>query len=185
MMARQAGIDALALVIKYTPNPQPFGLGESFVRAFTSAVIPRQLWRGKPIFNPSREFEQNYLGMPGFYEGHTSMQVLADLYANFWLAGVTGGMLLFGVFLRWLNLFCAPGPNSPAGLLFYALLLPPLAHMMEATVGVMELEFVRLVLFVVLGAALFGVRINKIQQRRSSILLPTSRLENVPVSQGH
>jgi len=57
--------------------------------------------------------------------------------------------------------------------------------MMEATVGVMELEFVRLVLFVVLGAALFGVRINKIQQRRSSILLPTSRLENVPVSQGH
>jgi hypothetical protein len=185
MLARQAGIDALALVMKYTPDPRPFGLGESLVRDFISGVIPRQLWRDKPFFSASREFEQNYLGMPGSYDGHSSPQVLADLYANFWLAGVVGGMLSLGVFLRWFYLFCAPGPNSPAGLLFYALLLPPLLHMMEATLAVIEINFSRLVLFVILGAFFFGVRNNKNEQRRSFILLSTSTLENIPANQGH
>ena len=96
MLSRQAGVDALALVVKFTPHPQPYGWGASFVKAIISAAVPRVLWPDKPIYDSSREFEQGYMGMSYEYEGHSSMHTTADLYRNFGYFGVAAGMMLFG-----------------------------------------------------------------------------------------
>ena len=162
MFDRQAGIDALAVVMKYTPNPRPFGYGASVIDAFISATIPRQLWPAKPLFDPSRDFEQNYLSMPSYYHGHTSCQLAADLYQNMGLPGVFLGMLIFGIFVKWLYLFCAPGRNRPAGVFFYAFLLPLVSYWTAITVGYFVIFLPRTLLLSVAAAMFLGVTYKKI-----------------------
>jgi hypothetical protein len=67
-------------------------------------------------------------------------------------------MWLFGVFLRWLYLFCSPRPESPAGIFFYAVLLPMLGHLLETVVGSILIQFSRADLLAVLAAIFIGVR---------------------------
>jgi hypothetical protein len=180
MMNRQAGIDALAVVIKYTPNPQPFALGGPWVKAVINAVVPRQLWKDKPIISPGYDFEQKYLGMPGNYDGHTSMQVVADLYANSWLVGVAAAMLLLGIVLKAFYEFCSPTPGRPGGVYMYAALIPIVGHYMQSTVAADLIQFPRIVAFTVLGALFFGVRLLK-QGREGWWFLPAGGARPVPV----
>jgi hypothetical protein len=184
MMNRQAGVDALALVMKYTPNPQPFGHGDSFARALLSVSVPRALWPAKPIYSPSRDFEQNYMGMPGFFNGASSPQLVADLYQNFGLIGVTAGMLLLGAFFRWLYLFCILGVRSSSGVFLYASLLPSLVHLMEAVVGNMLIQFPRAVLVVICAGAFIGVRYSKVRWGSRRAFASVATPKGSPVFQG-
>lgn len=158
MMNRQVGVDALALSVKMTPSPQPFGLGRSYLDAFVAAFIPRQLWPNKPVYDAGREFEQKYLAMPTFYNGHTSAHLIGDFYRNFSFIGLIVGTALLGISYRWLYLFCSPGSQNPAGVFIYALLLPRFFHYMEGDVGYILVNGSRLAILVFAAALLIGLR---------------------------
>jgi hypothetical protein len=184
MMDRQAGVDAVALVVKYTPNPQRFRHGDSFINALLAASVPRQLWPGKPIYNPSRDFEQNYMGMPRDFQGMSSPHLISDLYQNFGIVGVVAGMYLFGAFLKWFYLSCSPGPHNAVGVFFYGGLFLIFAHLMEAVIGTILVQFPRALLLSLLAALFIGVRFPKTTGRPLRIFLRSAggRIDNSGVT---
>ena len=132
LVNRSTGVDALALIIKYTPNPNPFAYGRDLLQ-LPLALIPRQLWKGKPHETGGSYFETSYEGLPPSFTGATSIQLISDVYRNFYLFGVVGGMFLIGASLRYMYFFCSPYRANPAGIFFYAAVLPVQVHCFEQT----------------------------------------------------
>jgi oligosaccharide repeat unit polymerase len=154
LMQRQFGVDALALVMKYTPERRPFGLGESYASIPVQTFVPRQLWHDKPIYIPTDDFERDYLGVPP--GGFTSMHVISDLYQNFQLAGVVGGMFVVGIVFQLLYLSCAPWNKNGIRVLAYAILMPGLVHALEADPVVNTVVFIRMSLLLLIVIKMLG-----------------------------
>jgi hypothetical protein len=157
MVERNAGTDALALIMKYTPHPFPYVYGYHWLE-IPLTFVPRQLWSGKPIDMPSAEFESTYMGEPRNYNGFSSMHLIGDLYRNFSWVGVVTGMFFFGVLLRLFYGVCSPGPRNPTGLFLYAALFPEIIHSLEADAGYAAIIVVRAALLAVAVAAFLGAR---------------------------
>jgi len=156
LMRRQFGVDALALVIKYTPERRPFGYGDSYLTIPEQTFVPRQLWRDKPIYIPTDDFELDYLGVPP--GGFTSMHVISDLYQNFHLAGIAVGLFLTGLVLRLLYQACAPWARNGIRVFAYAALLPGLVHALEAEPVVDAVVYIRIGLLLLIAIKLLGAR---------------------------
>ena len=156
LMRRQFGVDALALVMKYTPDRRPFGYGESYLTIPEQTFVPRQVWTDKPIYIPTDDFERDYLGVPP--GGFTSMHVISDLYQNFNIFGVAVGLFLIGVVFQLLYLACAPKARNGIRLLAFAVLTPALVHSLEAEPVLNSIVFIRLGLLVLIVMKLLGTR---------------------------
>jgi oligosaccharide repeat unit polymerase len=154
LMRRQFGVDALALVMKYTPDRRPFGHGESYLSIPEQTFVPRQLWKDKPIYIPTDEFERDYLGVPP--GGFTSMHVISDLYQNFNVLGVVGGLFLIGIVFQLLYLSCSLGSRNGVRVLAYAMLLPVLVHALEAEPVVNSVVLIRLAFLLAIVMRLMG-----------------------------
>ena len=163
LMHRQFGVDALALVMKYTPDRRPFGWGRSYLTIPEQTFVPRQLWKDKPIYIPTDDFERDYLGVPP--GGFTSMHVISDLFQNFGFFGVVAGMFLIGVVLRLLYLSCVTGPRNGLRILVYAVLAPGLVHSLEAEPVVNSVVFLRLGLLLYLVMKLLGTHAEREEGR--------------------
>lgn len=161
MVGRDAGIDALALVIKYTPHPFPYAYGWDFLQA-PLTFVPRQIWKDKPISLPSADFETAYMGEPRNFNGFSSIHVISDLYRNFSIFGVIGGMFAFGVVLRTFYLLCAPSRDNGAGVFFYATLFPEFVHSLEADVSASVVGLIRVGILVLSTAAFLGVQYRRV-----------------------
>lgn len=156
LMRRQFGVDALALVMKYTPDRRPFGYGQSYLHIPEQTFVPRQVWEDKPIYIPTDNFERDYLGVPP--GGFTSMHVISDLYQNFNVPGVVAGFFLIGIVFKLLYLSCAPGTRNGIRILAYAVLMPGLVHALEAEPVVNSVVFIRLTLLLLIVMKLIGTR---------------------------
>jgi oligosaccharide repeat unit polymerase len=156
LMQRQFGVDALALVIKYTPERRPFGYGQAYLTIPEQAFVPRQIWHDKPIYIPTDDFERDYLGMPP--GGYTSMHVISDVYQNFHLPGIVVGLFLIGVGARVLYLSCAVLGKEGIRTLAYAILMPQLVHLLEGEPVVSSIIFIRSGLLLWLTVRLLGSR---------------------------
>jgi len=154
LMRRQFGVDALALVMKYTPDKRPFGYGASYLKIPEQALIPRQLWRDKPIYIPTDDFERDYLGVPP--GGFSSMHVISDLYQNFHLPGVACGFFALGIGFRLFYLCCAPWTANGMRVFVYALLLPGLVHALEGEPVVNCVVYLRTGLLLFLAMKVLG-----------------------------
>ena len=160
MVDRNAGTDALALIMKYTPHPFPYASGRPWLQ-IPMTFVPRQIWKNKPINIPSAEFEATYMGVPSNYNGFTSMQLIGDLYRNFSWAGALGGMFFLGMLLRLFYLFCSPSRENTVGLFLYAALFPDLIHSLESDVGYALINVTR-ALALAVGVAIFlGARFRR------------------------
>jgi hypothetical protein len=153
-MRRQFGVDALALVIKYTPERRPFGFGASYLTIPEQALLPRQLWRDKPIYIPTDDFERDYLGVPP--GGFTSMHVISNLYQNFHLFGVVAGCFALGVGFQLFYLGCAPWTRNGMRVFAYALLLPGMVHALEGEPVVNCVVYLRTGLLLLLVMMILG-----------------------------
>jgi hypothetical protein len=169
MMNRQAGVDGLAVVMKYTGDPVPFGLGKTFITVPLLSLIPRFVWPGKPIYKSTREFEHEYLGMPSAYNGFTSEQMIADFWGNFHIVGVVVGLFLVGTALRVLFLYLAPSKYNGVGVFFYAALLPELIHELEASFGSALDKIMKFTVLVVLIGLGIGIRYREARRRKTTI----------------
>jgi hypothetical protein len=160
MVDRNAGTDALALIMKYTPHPFPYASGRPWLQ-IPMTFVPRQVWRNKPINIPSAEFEATYMGVPSNYNGFTSMQLIGDLYRNFSWAGALGGMFFLGVLLRLFYLFCSPSRANTAGLFLYAALFPEVIHSLESDAGYAVINVTRAMALAVGVAIFLGARFRR------------------------
>jgi hypothetical protein len=160
MVDRNAGTDALALIMKYTPHPFPYASGRPWLQ-IPMTFVPRQIWKNKPINIPSAEFEATYMGVPSNYNGFTSMQLIGDLYRNFSWAGALGGMFFLGVLLRLFYLFCSPSRANTAGLFLYAALFPEVIHSLESDAGYAVINVTRAMALAVGVAIFLGARFRR------------------------
>jgi hypothetical protein len=161
LMLRDAGVDALALVMKYTPNPFPYARGKDLLM-LPLTFVPRKIWRDKPVSEVGHEFEHQYMGMPEDYIGFSSMHLISDLYRNFYLFGVAGGMFLVGATLRFFYRFASPASRNAAGVFLYAALLPALGRFLEGDIGKVLIEITRSGILVVATGWLLGVRFRRV-----------------------
>jgi hypothetical protein len=152
---RDAGVDALALIMKYTPRPFPYVYGQHWLE-LPLTFVPRQIWKDKPVNMPSAEFEATYLGLPSSFNGFSSMHIIADLYRNFYLPGVFCGMFVFGAILRCFYLFCSPSRENCTGMFLYAALFPEIIHSLESDVGYAAINVTRAAALAVLVAFFLG-----------------------------
>ena len=173
MVDRNAGTDALALIMRYTPHPFSYVYGRHWLE-IPLTFIPRQIWKNKPVNMPSAEFESTYMDEPSNYNGFSSMQLIGDLYRNFSYPGVLCGMFLLGVLLRFFYQFCAPCKENGAGLFLYAALFPEIIHSLESDAGYAVINVFRAALLAVAVAFFLGVRFRKIRRVDSPRRLSTT-----------
>jgi len=165
MVERNAGTDALALMIKYTPRPFPYMYGWHWLE-IPLTFVPRQIWKNKPVNMPSAEFETTYMGEPGSFNGFSSMHLIGDLYRNFSLAGILFGMFLLGIVIRFFYLFCSPSRENGTGVFLYAALFPEIIHALESDVGYALINVTRATVLAIVVAYFLGVRFQKIGRLR-------------------
>jgi len=165
MVDRDAGVDALALVMKYTPRPFPYVYGLHWLE-IPLTFVPRQIWKDKPVNMPSAEFESTYMGLPSSYNGFSSMHLISDLYRNFSLPGVFCGMFVFGVTLRCFYLFCSPSRENSTGLFLYAALFPEIIHSLESDVGYAAINVTRAAALAVFVAFFLGGGYRRLRRMR-------------------
>ncbi len=159
LMRRQFGADALALVMKYTPERRAFGYGSSYLTVPEQTFVPRQLWKDKPIYIPTDDFERDYMGVPP--GGFSSMHVISNLYQNFNIFGVVGGMFVIGVAFQFLYACCAPMRRNGIRLFAYALLLPGLVHALEADPVAGSIIYLRIGFLLIVVIKFLGVKASK------------------------
>jgi hypothetical protein len=160
MVDRNAGADALALIMKYTPHPFPYQLGQHWLE-IPLTFVPRQIWKDKPVNLPTVEFEHTYMGEPNYFNGMSSMHLIGDLYKNFSLPGVICGMFVLGALLRFFYLYCSPSRSNSAGLFLYAALFPEIIHSLESDVGNAVIMVSRNVILAIAVAVFLGARFAK------------------------
>jgi hypothetical protein len=98
----------LAAAISHTPRVQPFAEGQTIFQHALVALVPRFLWRDKPLETGGSEYVSRYTGIP-FQQVSVGTNYLFEFYINFGkLGGIIGlgimgllcGLLDYGYFAR-------------------------------------------------------------------------------------
>jgi hypothetical protein len=145
---RSQGIDALTLVVKYTPERVPWGLGDSYVNIPIQLFVPRALWADKPILNRHQDFERDYMGIHFFAQA--SPHVFADFYSNFAVFGLVAGAVAFGMAFKYLYLLQACASARKEILLVYSYLILNAVHKLEADFVAGSVIMVRAIIMIAL-----------------------------------
>lgn len=90
-------IDHLALINARTPSLYAYGDGKRYLDLPAFVVVPRALWRGKPVLDDGLRFSQTYWEIPPIVRTSTPLTQVGDLLRNFGLAGVAVGMAIWGL----------------------------------------------------------------------------------------
>lgn len=161
---RSQGIDALSLVVKYTPERAPWGLGESYVDIPMQLFVPRSFWPDKPILQTHHDFERTYMGIR-FY-AQASQHVLADFYSNFAVFGLIGGALAFGMAFKSFYLLQLFSDGRKEILLVYSYVILNGVHKLEA-------DFVAGTVIMVRALIMIAFAVYFLSARRGHPLSPT------------
>jgi len=153
---RSQGIDALSLVVKYTPERAPWGLGESYISIPMQLFVPRALWADKPILNAHQDFERTYMGIHFFAQA--SPHVFADFYSNFGVFGLIAGALALGMAFKSFYLLQVYSHGRKEILLVYAYLILNGVHKLEADFVAGTVIMVRAVIMVAFALCFLSAR---------------------------
>jgi hypothetical protein len=105
------------------PAPSLLNGDEKMWLAPVYPLIPRILWKDKPILNKGQRFSEA-LGRPDTTA--SAMTTIGDLYSLYGIAGVLIGMFVYGIGLQlYMNWMCRGG-ISERGLFVYLTLIVPL-----------------------------------------------------------
>jgi hypothetical protein len=113
VVARMDCIGAASVLIRDTPRVAPFQNGRTLALFFV-AFVPRLLWPEKPTIPIGEYITEAYVSGPGSNTATAPTQ-LGEYFINFGYPGIVGGMLLFGVMLRFAHHMLLSGrPTTPA-----------------------------------------------------------------------
>jgi oligosaccharide repeat unit polymerase len=149
VLDRSQGIDSLSLVVKYTPDPVPWGLGSSYIDVPTQLFVPRALWADKPILNRHQDFERSYMGIHFFAQA--SEHVFADFYSNFSVFGLVVGAAVFGIAFKCFYLVWKCSPGRKEVLLLYSYVILNAVHLLEADFVAGAVIMVRVIIMIAIS----------------------------------
>lgn len=109
-------------LVENMPDPEGFVLGRSFSYIIYHP-IPRRIWEGKPE-PPVHVIIRRAFGGNEALEAGVAYPNVGEYYANFGVGGVIAGMLLFGIFLRWLWEYTRLHVGNPWVRCIYGIALP-------------------------------------------------------------
>ncbi len=118
---RQADVlQDIGLIVRYTPHPFPYRMGTEYLRLPATILIPRIVWRDKPVDDTDYIMTRDYVGWSAYAAQFTSSAptIFGDLYMNFGMAGVVVGMAALGLLAGLLFSVISPA-LSPGRLLYY------------------------------------------------------------------
>jgi len=125
MVLTTGGIDASKAghIVDYVDETQDYKLGGTLVQ-FITAVIPRQLWPGKPV-NMDTYIGEKIYGATYYGSSGVPIGFFGEMYMNFWYAGIAIGALLLGMLLKGFNNLLAGNKRNVGFILCYVLMLQP------------------------------------------------------------
>lgn len=95
------GVSSAAVVVSNYERLKPFeaahGIENNIVTELWTMFVPRFLWKNKPLIYDARSYSDLYFNFSG---NSYAMTPIADLLRNFGPIGVPFGMILVGLFLR-------------------------------------------------------------------------------------
>jgi oligosaccharide repeat unit polymerase len=117
--------DNFMIIISRVPHLLNYQYGLTYLHLLIYP-IPRLLWHAKPSPIGTGIFTEVFF--PGeYFAGVTKGITLpGELYLNFGILGISGGMFLFGIFLKRLDNYIRVNRSNPKAILFYATALVPL-----------------------------------------------------------
>ena len=122
--------DNFMIVLSGVPSLLNYQYGLTYLHLLIYP-IPRFLWQSKPSPLGTGIFTEFFF--PGeYFAGVTKgISLPGELYLNFGILGIFGGMFLFGIFLRGLNRYIELNRSNPKAILFYTTALLPLIEAMR------------------------------------------------------
>ncbi|MDX1387692.1 MAG: hypothetical protein R3344_00770 [Acidobacteriota bacterium] len=124
-------INSVAVVVRDVPRWVPYEKGKQLLMAPLIILVPRVLWPGKPTVTLGREFGETFRVVSVLDERtNIGATVPGELYWNFDLPGIVFGMLLWGLFARWVyRRWGASATPDPVGKAIHIVLLIQFAHL--------------------------------------------------------
>lgn len=113
IILHSGGIDASKTghVIEYVNDTQDYKFGQTLVQLIW-AVVPRSMWTGKPV-NLDTYIGEKIYGAQTYGSSGVPPGFFAEMYLNYWYAGIVLGALVLGVFMKVItNILIANKHNS-------------------------------------------------------------------------
>jgi len=147
-------IQSISLAAITTPETIPFRYGHDYFLLPLYILIPRVIWPSKPILSGSIQFSIDYAGQSIDTTHSTAVTPFGDLYLNFGLPGIIGGMFLLGILYR-LFYQAFRERNSESSLVLYLGLLFWMTNIEAEIVGLIQGAFQQLIIFYVLTRMMY------------------------------
>jgi hypothetical protein len=90
-------VDSVALITRRTPRTFPYADGSRYWSLPALIVVPRVLWPEKPAIDDAAKFSHTYYEIPSDINTSTPITQGGDLFRNFGLVGLLGGLLAWGM----------------------------------------------------------------------------------------
>jgi hypothetical protein len=114
---RLYGYESLGLAVRYTPSQIPFQDGATLKR-LGEGLVPRILWPGKPHVGLGLWFSIYYWTYPGLPPVPQTVTHPGELWIDFGFYGVVIGLLLFGLWYRFVFNALRPRESPTAATLY-------------------------------------------------------------------
>lgn len=119
---RLSRVGDLAVILQKTPSVVPYISPAELVEAPVLGIVPRSIWKNKPVLDASTQMSQIYYEIPASVHTSSAMTPYGDLWRRGGLGVVAVGMLVLGLFLRMVD--ARPGDcRRDPRLLFLPMLL--------------------------------------------------------------
>ncbi|MFT7579890.1 MAG: hypothetical protein ACI9MR_001557 [Myxococcota bacterium] len=158
---RMHGGSSLALIIRYTPERNPFLYGEPYGLLPLVLVVPRAIWPDKPLMAAwASDFKRDYWWLDRANKTAIAVTQMGDLWVNLHIFGVLLGSLPLGTGFRCLYNFLRMGSGAGAiyPLAVYATLVLPTIHQMKTTFDTLVAGTLKLLLVYVVVAGFLTAR---------------------------
>lgn len=147
-------IDQMRIVPYIFANTREFLHGKTFRDFFVSFGPPRFLWKNKPISINSQDnvfgHQIGYLS-PGDDKTALGPTAIGDLYINFGVLGIIGGMFFLGAAYRFIFSILVDGANPPLfGVVMYGVFWPQFITGLENWIGPVWAGMIRLAVLLLL-----------------------------------
>jgi len=131
---RSYGMDSLVLVLDRVQGLHDLSLGATLSDVLYF-FVPRALWPDKPV-SFSREFAQEFMGHTGYAQAtFVSPSLFGELFLNWHVLGVVGGMFVFGVVQKTSYSYLMRDPSNPVSVLVHAVNLLFFMHLVEGSIS--------------------------------------------------
>jgi oligosaccharide repeat unit polymerase len=133
IVLHSGGIDASKTghVLDYVDATQDYQFGQTLVQ-FVWSVVPRSLWPGKPV-NLDTFIGEKIYGAEVYGSAGVPPGFFAEMYLNFWYAGIVLGALVLGAVIRKIDCMLVANKDNLNFILVYVIVLQQLGMSMLAS----------------------------------------------------